>query len=185
MRYEGDSEPYMTIAVAGNRAAAGIAIADINLKLIQEVIAAIKIGDTGHAFVMDGSGRLIAHPDISQVLRGHAASEGFASLKAAVAAANGAAVVTRDADGKPAIATSARTASVDWTVIAQQPVAEAFEPIRAALGARWRCWLSARFSRYLLPGGWPVDCPGPSASSRMACAHRRGRVRAPDRNVQW
>jgi class 3 adenylate cyclase len=135
VRYEGDSEPYMTIAVAGNRAAAGIAIADINLKLIQEVIAAIKIGDTGHAFVIDGSGRLIAHPDISQVLRGHAASEGFASLKAAVAAANGAAVVTRDADGKPAIATSARTASVDWTVIAQQPVAEAFEPIRAAL---WR-----------------------------------------------
>jgi class 3 adenylate cyclase len=135
VRYERDSEPYMTIAVAGNRAAAGIAIADINLKLIQEVIAAIKIGDTGHAFVIDDSGRLIAHPDISQVLRGHAASEGFGSLKAAVAAANGAAVVTRDADGKAAIATSARTASVDWTVIAQQPVAEAFEPIRAAL---WR-----------------------------------------------
>ena len=44
-------------------------------------------------------------------------------------------MVTRDADGKPAIATSARTASVDWTVIAQQPVAEAFAPIRAAL---WR-----------------------------------------------
>ncbi|MCK1709889.1 MULTISPECIES: adenylate/guanylate cyclase domain-containing protein [unclassified Bradyrhizobium] len=135
VRYERDSEPYMTIAVAGNRAAAGIAIADINLKLIQEVIAAIKIGETGHAFVIDDSGRLIAHPDISQVLRGHAASEGFGSLTAAVAAAKGAAVVTRDADGKPAIATSARTASVDWTVIAQQPVAEAFAPIRAAL---WR-----------------------------------------------
>lgn len=135
VRYERDSEPYMTIAVVGNRAAAGIAIADINLKLIQEVIAAIKIGETGHAFVIDDSGRLIAHPDISQVLRGHAASEGFGSLKAAVAAANGAAVVTRDADGKPAIATSAKTASVDWTVIAQQPVAEAFAPIRAAL---WR-----------------------------------------------
>ena len=135
VRYELDSEPYMTIAVAGNRAAAGIAIADINLKLIQEVIAAIKIGETGHAFVIDDSGRLIAHPDISQVLRGNAASEGFGSLKAAVAAANGAAVVTSDADGRSAIATSARTASVDWTVIAQQPVAEAFAPIRAAL---WR-----------------------------------------------
>jgi hypothetical protein len=52
----------MTIAVAGNRAAAGIAVADINLKLIQEVIAAIKIGETGHAIVIDDSGRLIAHP---------------------------------------------------------------------------------------------------------------------------
>jgi adenylate cyclase len=135
VRYESDSEPYMTIAVAGNRAAAGIAIADINLKLIQEVIAAIKIGETGHAFVIDDSGRLIAHPDISQVLRGNAASEGFGSLRAAVAAANGKAVVTSDADGRAAIATSARTAGVDWTVIAQQPVAEAFAPIRAAL---WR-----------------------------------------------
>jgi len=60
----------MTIAVAGNRAADGIAIADINLKLIRDVIAAIKIGQTGHAFVVDDSGRLIAHPDISLVL-GH------------------------------------------------------------------------------------------------------------------
>jgi adenylate cyclase len=135
VRYEGDSEPFMTIAVAGNRAAAGIAIADINLKLIQDVIAAIKIGETGHAFVIDDSGRLIAHPDISHVLRGSAAPEGFGSLMTAVAAANAAAVVTSDADGKAVIATSARTPGVDWIVIAQQPVAEAFAPIRAAL---WR-----------------------------------------------
>ena len=48
-----DSEPYMRIAVAGNLAAAGVVIADINLKLIWDVIAAIKIGDTGHALVVD------------------------------------------------------------------------------------------------------------------------------------
>lgn len=135
VRYERDSEPYMTIAVAGNRAAAGIAIADINLKLIWDVIAAIKIGETGEAFVIDDSGRLIAHPDISLVLRGNAASDGFSRLKSAVAAANGAAVVTSDADGKTVIATSARTANLGWTVIAQQPILEAFAPIRAAL---WR-----------------------------------------------
>src|SRR5262249_3604682 len=34
VRYRRDSEPTMTIAVAGNRAANGIAIAEINLKLI-------------------------------------------------------------------------------------------------------------------------------------------------------
>ena len=43
----------MRIAVAGNRAAAGIVVADINLKLIWDIIAAIKIGDTGHALVVD------------------------------------------------------------------------------------------------------------------------------------
>jgi len=70
VRYERDSEPYMRIAVAGNLAAAGVAIADVNLKLIWDVIAAIRIGETGHAIVVDDAGRLIAHRDISQVLRG-------------------------------------------------------------------------------------------------------------------
>lgn len=94
VRYQHDSEPYVTVAVAGNLAAAGIAIADINLKLIWDVIAAIKIGDTGHTFVVDDSGRLIAHPDISRVLRGGAGSGDFNRLKSIVSAANGSAVTT-------------------------------------------------------------------------------------------
>ena len=57
VHYQRDSEPYMRIAVAGNRAAAGIVVADINLKLIWDIIAAIKIGDTGHALVVDDFGR--------------------------------------------------------------------------------------------------------------------------------
>src|ERR1700758_4027760 len=92
--YRRDSEPYMTIAVAGTRAADGVAIADINLALIWDVIAAIKIGNTGRAFVSDDSGRLIAHPDISLVLRGGAGSSIFNRLTSTVAAANGSAVVT-------------------------------------------------------------------------------------------
>ena len=76
VRYQHDSEPYVTVAVAGNLAAAGIAIADINLKLIWDVIAAIKIGDTGHTFVV-GAG-----------------SGDFNRLKSIVSAANGSAVTT-------------------------------------------------------------------------------------------
>ena len=78
----------MRIAVAGNRPAAGIVVADINLKLIWDVIAAVKIGDTGHALIVDDSGRLIAHPDISLVLRSGAGSEDFNRLKSVVSAAN-------------------------------------------------------------------------------------------------
>jgi class 3 adenylate cyclase len=133
--YRRDSEPYMTIAVAGNRAADGIAIADINLKLIWDVVAAIKIGDTGRAFVVDDSGRLIAHPDISLVLRGDASSAAFNRLKSNTAAANGLAVVTTGDEGGAVVAVSVRAANVGWTVIAQQPVSEAFATIRAAL---WR-----------------------------------------------
>jgi class 3 adenylate cyclase len=135
VRYRHDSEPYMRIAVAGNLATAGVAIADINLKLIWDIIAAIKIGDTGHAFVVDDSGRLIAHPDISLVLRGGTGSGDFNRLKSIVNAANGSAVVTTGDQGKPVVALSVRAANVGWTVIAQQPILEAFEAIRAAL---WR-----------------------------------------------
>jgi adenylate cyclase len=135
VHYRRDSEPYMRIAVAGNRAAAGIVVADINLKLIWDIIAAIKIGDTGHALVVDDSGRLIAHPDISLVLRSGVGAGDFNRLKSEVSAANGSAVTTTGEDGKPVVALSVRAPNVGWTVIAQQPVLEAFESIRAAL---WR-----------------------------------------------
>ena len=68
--YYRDSEPYMTVAISGNRPSVGVVVAEVNLKLIWDVISAIKIGATGDAFVLDGPGRLVAHPDISLVLRG-------------------------------------------------------------------------------------------------------------------
>jgi adenylate cyclase len=135
VQYQRDSEPYMRMAVAGNRAAAGIVVADINLKLIWDIIAAIKIGDTGHALVVDDFGRLIAHPDISLVLRSGAGEGDFNRLKSVFSAADGSAVSTTAEDGKPVVALSVRAANVGWTVIAEQPVQEAFQSIRAAL---WR-----------------------------------------------
>ena len=68
--YHRGSEPHMTVAISGNRPSVGAVIAEVNLKLIWDVISAIKVGKTGFAFVLDRPGRLIAHPDISLVLRG-------------------------------------------------------------------------------------------------------------------
>jgi class 3 adenylate cyclase len=134
VHYQRDSEPYMQIAVAGNRPAAGIVVADINLKLIWDIIARIKIGETGHALIVDDTGRLVAHPDISLVLRSGAGLD-LNRLKSVVGNANGSAVATTGEDGTKVVALSVRAANVDWTVIAEQPVQEAFESIRAAL---WR-----------------------------------------------
>ena len=124
----------MRIAVAGSLPAAGVAIAEVNLKLIWDVIAAIRIGETGYAIVVDDSGHLIAHPDISLVLRGRASSGSFGRIKHLVGAASEAAVITGDR-GNPVVALSVHAADVGWTVIAIQPVSEAFASIRAAL---WR-----------------------------------------------
>src|ERR1700760_1017262 len=64
-----ESEPYMTLALAGTRKDAGVSIAEVNLKLIWDVVSQIKVGEHGHAYVVGAQGRLIAHPDISLVLR--------------------------------------------------------------------------------------------------------------------
>ena len=60
----------MTMAMAGNRKAGVIVVAEINLKLIWIVVSEIRVGRSGQAFVVDQTGRLIAHPDISKVLQG-------------------------------------------------------------------------------------------------------------------
>jgi signal transduction histidine kinase len=64
-----ESEPYMTLSLAGTRKDAGVSVAEVNLKLIWDVVSQIKVGEHGHAYVVGSQGRLIAHPDISLVLR--------------------------------------------------------------------------------------------------------------------
>ena len=59
----------MSLAVAGARRDVGVIIAEVNLKHIWDVIHQIRVGLKGRAYVVDAAGRLIAHPDISLVLR--------------------------------------------------------------------------------------------------------------------
>ncbi|MCP3476407.1 cache domain-containing protein [Bradyrhizobium sp. CCGUVB1N3] len=134
VQYQNESEPYMRIAVAGNLPAAGVAVAEVNLKLIWDVIAEIRIGQTGYAMIVDDSGQLIAHPDISLVLRGRTGSVDFSRIKHLVGTTSSGAVITGD-KGNPVVALSVHAADIGWTVIAMQPVVEAFASIRAAL---WR-----------------------------------------------
>jgi adenylate cyclase len=130
------SEPYMTLAVAGNRPSVGVAVAQINLKLIWDVISAIHIGKSGVAFVIDSSGRLVAHPDIDLVLQG--ANESTAAhLRALRAAtlASGRSTATEDVEGSTVLATMVPIGTVNWEVLAELPISEAYAPIRATL---WR-----------------------------------------------
>ncbi len=135
--FQDGSEPFMTIAVAGNRSAAGVAVAQVNLKFIWEVIAAIRVGRTGDAFVLDRPGRLIAHPDLSLVLRAdEAAQRPLRALRAAILERpSGQAAAGKDTAGKTVMAAMVKIPGVDWSVIVKQPLGEAFAPIQAAL---WR-----------------------------------------------
>src|ERR1700677_748721 len=64
-----ESEPYMTLSLAGTRRDTGVSIAQVNLKRIWYVLSKIKLTRHGGTYVIDADGRLIAHPDISLVLR--------------------------------------------------------------------------------------------------------------------
>src|SRR5262249_16136826 len=69
VHFRKESEPYMTMAVARTSRNAGVTIADVNLKLIWDVITALKIGQGGNAYVVDREGRVIPDPEMSLVLR--------------------------------------------------------------------------------------------------------------------
>jgi class 3 adenylate cyclase len=135
--YYRDSEPYMTIAISGNRPSVGVVVAEVNLKLIWDVIAAIRIGETGHAFVLDGPGRLVAHPDINLVLRGadETTLAPFREIREAVRRAGADVATSRNAGGIAVAAAATPVTGPDWTVVVEQPLSEAFGPIYAAL---WR-----------------------------------------------
>lgn len=64
-----DSEPYMTLAIAGAREEHGVVSAEVNLKFISNVILEISAALQGTAIVVDPGGRLIAHPDMRVALR--------------------------------------------------------------------------------------------------------------------
>ncbi|MBN9512180.1 MAG: HAMP domain-containing protein [Alphaproteobacteria bacterium] len=133
--FQDGSEPFMTVAVAGNRMAVGVAVAEVNLKFIWEVILGIRVGRTGEAFVLDRPGRLVAHPDISLVLRAdETAQKPLQTLRAAILAQPaGQATTGQDISGKTVLAAMAQIPGMDWSVIVKQPADEAFGPIYAAL----------------------------------------------------
>jgi signal transduction histidine kinase len=127
-----ESEPYMSLAVARSGRNAGVTVAEVNLKLIWDVITAIKVGKRGYAYVVDGRGRLIAHPDISLVLRNTELSQ-LDQVRAALAAGgkrgDEAATIAKNGDGRDVIAAYAAVAPLDWIVFVELPLTEAMAPL--------------------------------------------------------
>ena len=130
-----ESEPYMTLSLAGTRRDTGVSIAQVNLKLIWEVLSKIKFAGHGRAYVVDAGGRLIAHPDISLVLRNTDMSQ-LVQVKAARAdVSSGGEQVQEAADieGHRVLTASAPINPLGWHVFVETPVEEAYAPLYASL----------------------------------------------------
>src|SRR5260370_41340129 len=136
----------MTLAMARAGRNAGVTIAEVNLKLIWDVITGMKIGQGGYAYVVDHEGRLIAHPDISLVLRNTDLSK-FPQVTAARAAAptlpspasggglgwgqptDQAAMIAKSIYGGSVLTAHAAIAPLGWTVFVELPLSEALAPL--------------------------------------------------------
>ncbi len=131
--FRSESEPYMTLSLAGTRKDAGVSVAEVNLKLIWDIVSQIKVGERGHAYVVGPQGRLIAHPDISLVLRNTNMSE----LPQVHAAQAGDLVDTSpgssDIKGREVLAASAPIAPLGWTMFVELPLEEAYASLYASL----------------------------------------------------
>ncbi len=131
------SEPHLAMAVAGSRPDDGAILADINLQFASDVVADIRIGHSGQAYVVDSAGQLIVHPDAGMALR-RANLAQWPPVRAALARPasdqSPAPTVIASLDGAArTIAAHASIAPLGWHVIVEQPLAEAFAPLFDAI----------------------------------------------------
>src|SRR6201999_4478998 len=129
-----ESEPYMTLALAGARKDAGVAIAEVNLTLIWDVVSKIRVGMHGQAYVVNSQGRLIAHPDISLVLRNTDMSS-LPQVQTALSGTFGTDSVHEavNIQGQRVLTAAAPIPALHWTMFVELPAEEAYASLYSAL----------------------------------------------------
>lgn len=138
VEFKRGTEPVMTLSLSGQRRDAGVVIAEINLTHIWDVIHTIRVGRGGRAYVVGPEGRLLAHPDISLVLRNTDMSHLAPVRSARSAIRNGQtqmALATTNIQGERVLTAYALAGPLDWMVFAELPEAEANEPLYESI---WR-----------------------------------------------
>src|SRR5262249_41904083 len=131
-----ESEPYLTLAIAGAGHSAGVTVAEVNLKFIWDVISRIRVGKAGVAYVVDERGLLIAHPDIGIVLRKTDLSQ-LPHVDLARKRLHDAKIdvpaISRDRSGRDVLTAFAPISTLGWLVFVDLPTSEALQPVYESL----------------------------------------------------
>ena len=129
-----ETEPYISIAVRSGGDAGAVTVAEVNLKFIWDVVTRIKIGKKGKAYVVDGSGHLVADPDIGLVLRKTDLSK-LSQVKFALRkdAEDSLALVAQDLAGGAVLTAYGSIDPLGWKVFVEQPVSEVYETLNATI----------------------------------------------------
>ena len=133
------SEPYLTMAVPIEQfpgSVVGVLQAEVNLSYIWEIVREIQVGKAGYAYIVARSGDIIAHPNISLVLQRHRVDhleQVKSALRPAPSIQRPESIVTRGLNGEKVLSSYSYLPSLDWAVIVERPLAEAYEPLYASL----------------------------------------------------
>nr|WP_191093061.1 hybrid sensor histidine kinase/response regulator [Bradyrhizobium campsiandrae] len=131
----GDTEPFMTLATRAAGQHANVVVAEVNLRFIWDLVAGIRVGNTGKAYVVDRMGVLIAHPDLWPALQRSDLSahpDVRAALDGVGPPSGG--LVKEDFSGQRVLSTYATVPSLGWLVFVELPLSEAYAPIYASIG---------------------------------------------------
>ena len=119
-----ESEPYLSLGLRGHRRKKGVTVAEVNLKFVWDVISRIDVGGAGAAFVVDSNGLLIAHRDISLVLRKTdlSAMPQVVSARAATVPGEAGVVggIAKGLGGREVLSSHAAIAPLGWLVLSNR-----------------------------------------------------------------
>jgi signal transduction histidine kinase len=121
-----DRIPYLIISVAKEKT---VIIAKISLIEMWNIISETKIGFQGYVFIVDTTGRLIAHPEPARVL----AHTDFSNLAIVNDFINKKKIrnwrIYNDESGVKVVSVYASIPKLKWAVVTQIPTNEVFSPI--------------------------------------------------------
>ncbi len=125
-------EPYIVMGepLSNNR---GALIAWINLRHVWEIVAVVRVGNSGYAYVLDAEGDLIAYRDPAPIIAQQNPLKNNPQLSALLRDSNAVGEYT-GLDGAAVIGAHAPIASSNWVVVVETPLAEANAPLYRALG---------------------------------------------------
>jgi signal transduction histidine kinase len=151
------SSPFVILARAEAGPGSGVVAAQLGLQAVWDVVAQASQGDVGQVYLVDTTGRLIAHPDVSLVLQGTDLSQSgqvrvvragplvtrqqFGHTEAVEPLAPSVLVVSQFDRYDERVYGSSRDRlvaysiikSTGWIVFADQPLEQAFAPVRATI----------------------------------------------------
>jgi signal transduction histidine kinase len=182
-----DFAPVMTIAIRVEVAGEplGVAVADVDMVGIWQTVKLVRVGQTGYARLLTVDGTLIAHGDPEERRRVFLREKDpNAALIRAAPAMLGARYT--DDQNRDVIALAADVAKVGWTVVVEQPIAEAFGGASLMRQDLWRAVvLAAIFAITLgfLVGRKPISSL--EDMRRHALEVAKGNLEARIQNIHW